>query len=294
MASTTVRQVLRTGRGTVYSPSKYRETEGIKDLNSYTPSIWRKSTADEIEGHLPANAIMGRFIHAGGANAIKELTAYASVTDATLVDMEDGDAGTPIYVMTSKSSPQSVEYTGSPTIAVDSNGKTAYSYAGQTAGAMNIHSYNGSGGTVENKDYTGAYTVNYTVSSATRYTSDLYSKASDGSYYKNNQVFYTGYKKSTLAVTGTDTGSGSAKLVFTPKSKNWSSGVVIVTPYSPEIVRAQKIKQGVLTQAATRDVKYDYYTYIPSSAEESSGTFLVKGASTAVQNFAFYGMDDIE
>lgn len=273
---------------------KYRETEGIKDLNRYTPSVWRKSTTDEIEGHLPANAIMGRFIHSGGANAIKELTAYASVTNATLVDMEDGDSGTPIYVRTSKSSPQSVEYTGSPTIAVDSNGKTAYSYAGQTAGTMNVHSYNGSGGTVENKDYTGAYTVNYTVSSATRYTSDLYSKASDGSYYKNNQVFYTGYKKSTLAVTGADTGSGSAKIVFTPKSKNWSSGVVIVTPYTPEIVRAKKIKQGVLTQAQTRDLKYDYYTYIPSAAEESIGTFLARYGSTAVQNFAFDGMDDID
>ena len=236
---------------------------------------------------------MGRFIHAGGASTIKELTAYASVTDATLVDMEDGDAGSPIYVRTSKSSPQSVAYTGSPVIG-SSGAATTYKYTGTTSGRMNVHTYNGSGGTVENNNYTGAYEVNYTVSSATQYTSTLYSKDSNGNYYVNRKTFYTGYRKSTLTVTGTDTGSGSAKLVFTPRGETWSSGVVTVTPYTPEVVRAQKIKQGVLTQATTRDLKYDYFTYIPSAAEESSGTFLVQGASTAVQNFAFDGMDDID
>lgn len=208
--------------------------------------------------------------------------------------MEDGDSGTPIYVRTAKSTAQSVAYTGSPKIATDSNGKVAYSYSGTTTGTMNVHTYDGNSDTVENKSYTSAYTVNYTVSSATKYTSTLYSKDVNGNYYVNNQTFYTGYKKSTLSVTGTDTGSGSAKLVFTPKDKNWSSGVVTVTPYTPETVRAKKIKQGVLTQAKTRDIKYDYYTYIPSAAKEATGTFLAQGASTAVQNFAFDGMDDID
>lgn len=267
---------------------KYWETRGTKDIKNYTPSEFRASTGDEINGHLPANATMGRFIHAGGSEAIKELTAYASVTAATLVDMEDGDAGTPIYVRTSKSTAEEVTYTGSPNIATDSSGKKAYSYSGSVAGVMNVRT------NVENKDYSSAYTVKYTVSSATKYGSTLYSKDSNGNYYVNRQTFYTGYRKSTLEVTGRDTGSGSATLVFTPKSKNWSSGVVTVKPYTPEIVRAQKIKQGVLTQATTRDLKYDYFTYIPSAAEESSGTFLVQGASTAVQNFAFDGMDDID
>lgn len=267
---------------------KYWETRGIKDLNQYTPSKFRASTGDEINGHLPANAKMGRFIHAGGASIIKELTAYASVTDATLVDMEDGDAGTPIYVRTSKSTAEEVTYTGSPKIATDSSGKKAYSYSGSVAGAMNVKT------NAENRDYSSAYTVKYTVSSATQYTSPLYSKDSNGNYYVNRQTFYTNYKKSTLQVTGADTGSGSATLVFTPKSKNWSSGVVTVKPYTPEIVRAKKIKQGVLTQAQTRDLKYDYYTYIPSAAEESIGTFLARYGSTAVQNFAFDGMEGID
>lgn len=222
---------------------------------------------------------MGRFIHAGGASIIKELTAYASVTNATLVDMEDGDAGSPIYVRTSKSSPQSVTYTGSPVIG-SSDGATTYKYTGTTGGRMNVHTYNGSGETVENNNYTGVYEVNYTVSSANRYTSTLYSKDSNGNYYVNRQTFYTGYRKSTLTVTGTDTGSGSARLVFTPKGETWNSGVVSVTPYTPEVVRAKKIKQGVLKQATTRDLKYDYFTYIPSDAEESSGTFLVQSQSS--------------
>lgn len=272
---------------------KYRETGGIKDLNQYTPSEFRASTGDEINGHLPANATMGRFIHAGGASTIKELTAYASVTDATLVDMEDGDAGSPIYVRTTKSSPQSVAYTGSPAIG-SSGAATTFQYTGSVNSKMNVHTYNGSGNTVENNTYGSAYTVNYTVSTAHQVNLTLYYKKSNGTYAQYPNTCYYGYKKSTLAVTGTDTGSGSAKLVFTPKNVSWNSGVVSVTPYTPEVVRAKKIKQGVLTQATTRDIKYDYYTYIPSAAEVSSGTFLVQGASTAVQNFSFDGIDDID
>lgn len=229
---------------------------------------------------------MGRFIHAGGSSTIKELTAYASVTDATLVDMEDGDAWSPIYVRISKSSAQSVAYTGSPVIG-SSGAATTYKYTGTTGGRMNVHTYNGSEETVENNNYTSAYEVDYNVSTAYQVNLTLYYKKSDGTYAQYPNTCYYGYKKSTLKVTGTDTGSGSAKLVFTPKGETWNSGVVSVTPYTPEVVRAQKIKQGVLTQATTRDIKYDYYTYIPSAAEESSGTFLAQGASTAVQNFAF-------
>ena len=272
---------------------KYWETRGVKDLKQYTSSEFRVSTGDELNGHLAANARIGRFIHAGGASNIKELTAYASVTDATLVDMEDGDAGSPVYVRTTKSSPQSVAYTGSPEIG-SSGRATTYKYSGTVNSKMNVHTYDGSGNTVENNTYGSAYTVNYTVSSATKYGSTLYSKDSNGNYYVNRQTFYTGYRKSTLTVTGKDTGSESAKLVFTPQNVSWNSGTVSVTPYTPEVVRAKKIKQGVLTQAQTRDLKYDYYTYIPSAAEESSGTFLAQGASTAVQNFAFDGMDDID
>ena len=269
------------GEDTVYSrcrwksAEKYRETGGIKDLKQYTSSEFRVSTGDELNGHLAANARIGRFIHAGGASTIKELTAYASVTDATLVDMEDGDPGSPIYVRTSKSSPQSVAYTGSPAIG-SSGAATTYQYAGTVNSKMNVHTYNGSGNTVENNTYGSAYQVDYTVSTAYPVNLTLYYKKSNGTYAQYPNTCYYGYKKSTLTVTGTDTGSGSAKLVFTPQKVNWNSGVVTVTPYTPEVVRAQKIKQGVLTQATTRALNWSYYTYIPSAAETETKTFLAQ------------------
>lgn len=280
---------------------KYCESRGTKDLNSYTPSAFRASTGDEINGHLAANASMGRFIHAGGSSTIKELVAYASVTDATLVDMEDGDAGTPIYVRTSKSS---VSTTGSPTVTTN-NGKTTYSFPGGTYSASSIKTIdktqwedygNAQGATSVIKRLTGVgtkvnrpanptrvynvvvrntgtspVTINPGNTRTMRTDSVVYDCTTWADYYTYPSYDYVGYFAS----------SGSAG----------GGGTVVVTP---EIVRAQKIKQGVLTQATTRDLNYDFYTYIPSAAEESSGTFLVRGASTAVQNFAFDGMDDIE
>ena len=258
------------------SAEKYGESQGSKDYKKYTPSVFRASTGDEINGHIAANAVMKRVIGSGEGSTINVLTGYASVTNATLVDMEDGDAGTPIYVRTSKSTAQSVSYTGSPVIG-SSGAATTYKYTGTTGGRMNVHTYNGSGGTVENNNYTGAYEVNYNVSTAYQVNLTLYYKKSNGTYAQYPNTCYYGYKKSTLTVTGTDTGSGSAKLVFTPKGETWNSGVVSVTPYTPEVVRAQKIKQGVLTQATTRALNWSYYTYIPSAAETETKTFLMNG-----------------
>lgn len=259
---------------------KYDESQGKKDIKNYTPSEFRESTGDELNGHLAANARMGRFIHAGGASTIKELTAYASVTDATLVDMQDGDAGSPIYVRTSKSTAESVSYTGSPSVTSSGN-KKVYTYS-MPAGKYHVKSSNGSG-TVEDADKTGNITIKYTVSSSpgnNSYTGVLYYKNQYGSYSALNggssTTYYYGgtYKKSTLSITGgTDTGSGSATIVISPVAPS-GGGAVTVTPYTPEVVRAQKIKQGMLTQATTRDLKYDYYTYIPSLAETETKTFL--------------------
>ena len=53
--STTVRQAPRTGEDTVYSPKKYRETEGMKDYNSITHSQLRNATQSEINGQIDIN-----------------------------------------------------------------------------------------------------------------------------------------------------------------------------------------------------------------------------------------------
>lgn len=280
---------------------KYLETGGIKDLKQYTSSEFRASTGDEINGHLPVNATVGRFIHAGGASVIKELTAYASVTDATLVDMEDGDAGTPIYVRTSKSS---VSTTGSPAVSTN-NGVTTYSFPGGTYNASSIKTINRSqwedhgnaqGATSVIKRLTSVGTKVNRPANPTRITKmtftfpmaikagtpvsvtlsnfgyyNVYDCTSWADYYTYPSYDYVGYFASSGAAGG--------------------GGTVSVTP---EIVRAKKIKQGVLTQATTRDIKYDYFTYIPSAAKESIGTFLARYGSTAVQNFAFGGMEDID
>lgn len=244
---------------------------------------------------------MGRFIHAGGASTIKELTAYASVTDATLVDMEDGDAGSPIYVRTSKSS---VSTTGSPAVSTN-NGVTTYSFPGGTYNASSIRTINKSqwedhgnaqGATSVIKRLTSVGTRVNRPANPTRITKmtftfpttikagtavsvtlsnfgyyNVYDCTSWADYYTYPSYDYVGYFASSGAAGG--------------------GGTVAVTP---EIVRAKKIKQGVLTQAQTRDLKYDYYTYIPSAAEKSTGTFLARYGSTAVQNFAFDGMEGID
>lgn len=293
--------------GTVYSlcrdssAEKYWETRGTKDIKNYTPSEFRGSTGDELNGHLAANARMGRFIHAGGASTIKELTAYASVTNATLVDMEDGDAGTPIYVRTSKSS---VSTTGSPAVSTN-NGVTTYSFPGGTYNASSIKTIDRS----QWENYGNAQGATSVIKRLTSVGTKVNRPANPTKITKMTFTFPTAIKAGTsVSVTLSNFGyynvydcttwadyytypSYDYVGYFASSGAAGGGGTVLVTP---EIVRAQKIKQGVLTQATTRDLKYDYFTYIPSAAEESSGTFLVQGASTAVQNFSFDGMDDIE
>lgn len=127
-----------------------------------------------------------------------------------------------------------------------------------------------------------------------------------------------GYVKSTCATSGIpDCGSGSARFVIKPSGANsilvtayksasgqantqyWSGyaasatidyrvstaptasgggGTVKVKPYTPEKTTTQK---------------FGYYTHIPASAESQERTFLVQ-QSTAVQNFAFDGMEDLD
>lgn len=280
-----------------------RETVGAKDYSDYTPSIFRKSNTDELNGHLPVNANMGRFIHPGGETVIKELTAPASVTDAQLVDVEDGYAGTPIYVRTAKSDPQEVTYTGSPTIT-DNGGIKTYSFSGggsytpsriqgidksqyedygnkqgATSVIRRLLSFGSAVSRPANPTRVTRVTVRNTRSSPvtispgstatlTAVSSTLYDCTTWENYYTAPSYDYIGY----FASSGASGGSG---------------GSVTVKPYAPEIVKAQRLQQGKLTPATTRDIKYDYYTYIPSDTEEATKTVLASAGSTAAQNFAF-------
>lgn len=249
------------------------ESMGIKDYSDYVQDEWRPSTQAEINGQVSGVSVWS--VLDKGSNTIKELVTPATLNQAYLRDWQNYDSGVlaDIWVRTAASAPQEITYTGSPSITtVPATGVKTYAFSG--GGGMNVHTYNGGGGTVENADYSSGYTVTYKVSSATQYTSPLYSKASNGSYYQNRQTFYTGYHKSTLSVTGTDTGTGSATLVFTPKSV--AGGSVTITPYKPETVVRKVLQPASLTAEKTRDRNWGYYTRVPGSALEQVKTFLLQ------------------
>lgn len=67
--STTERQASRPGEDTVYSPTKYRETEGTKDIkdDSYTASEIRKIDTAQVEDH---NNLQG------ATSAIRRLVSF--------------------------------------------------------------------------------------------------------------------------------------------------------------------------------------------------------------------------
>lgn len=170
---------------------------------------------------------------------------------------------------------------GDPSITYNADGSKNYIFSG--GGAMHVKSTAG-GTTVEDQDYSSAYTVDYKVSGydgslsgvvCTRDANGNYSPAGDPTY----RTWYYGYRKSTLSVSGADTGSGSASIVFTPKASSQGGGTLKVKPYTPEKTATQK---------------YGYYVHVPGSGEEESKVFLVQQASAAVQNFAFEGMEDLD
>lgn len=246
------------------------ESRGIKDYSNFTQDRWYQSTADELLGHVPQGASLHAVLDKGG-NTLKELVSPATLNAAYLRDWQSYDSGVlaDIWVRTAASQPQSVDYTGSPAITTEAGRKT-YTFPG--GGNMNVHTYNGSGGTVENANYTGAYTVNYNVSSATRITATLYYKEG-GTYKVYPGNLFTGYHKSTLTVTGTDTGSGSAKLVFTPRGGG--GGSVTVTPYKPETVARKVLQPASLNPETTRDRKWGWFTLVPGSAVAQTKIFLM-------------------
>lgn len=211
---------------------------GRSDLKSFTQDVWRASTSSELNGQLPTGASLYRVITEGGDTTqyIRTAASTASkcVTSGTYTTSKDGD-----------------------TLIFDF----------PAGGGMNVLSTVG-GNTVENAHWEDPYTVDYKVSKAYKASQTFYILES-GQYVKYGGTLYNYYEKSTLVVSGKDTGNGSATLKFTPKSSG--GGTVKYTPSVAETVTAQKV---------------GYYTRIPASAEEETKTFLTQG-STATQNFAF-------
>ena len=200
----------------------------------------------------------------------------AGIKAAELREFRDGDT---VYynVRTVPSTAQTVTYTGSPTVTGD--GKKTYSFSGKSSGLMNVYSTAG-GATVENQNYSSRYRVSYNVSSAS-YFADTVWLRQNGQYKAFSGGFWRNYNKSTLVVSGVDTGSGSATLDFTPVGQTVDAGSITVTPYTPETVVKRVLQPAEL---------------IPAELEEIKGTTVTVLASTVtpVQNFAFDGMDDLD
>lgn len=244
------------GFGTVYS---FGMTGGIKDYKNVNLGTWRAATSGEINtGQLPAGASLRQVITAGGDRTQEVLTAE-SVAEV-------------------------VTTTGSPTVTTNNDGSKTYTFG---AGSPAMQVLPRTGNVIhENEEYNSAFTVNYKVSSFT-YAAK---KAGTVCIYSNgawtpvegggSNVWYSGvnYSKSTLTVTGVDTGDGSAALTFTPKAPSQGGGTVRVMPSVPERTTTQK---------------YGYYLHIPASAEEVSKVFLVQQDSAATQNFAFDIDEDV-
>lgn len=243
---------------------------------------------------------MGRFIHAGGESFILEYVGPPTLTPAELVDVEEDYAGTPIYVRTAKSEPQEVVYTGSPTIS-DNDGVKTYAFAGggsytpskiQQIDKQQYEDYGNMQGATSvirrlvsfgsavsrpanpTKITQMRFRFPNSIPAGTPVTvslknfgyNNVYDCTTWANYYSAPDYDYVGYFAS----------SGSS-----------GGGSVTVKPYTPEIVRAQKLQQGKLTPAQTQPVRYDYYTYVPSNADTETKTVLARSGSTAMQNFAF-------
>lgn len=221
---------------------------------------WRAATDNEINtGHVPDGATLRQVITVGGDKEQK--------------------------VVKKDSVAEVVTTTGSPTVTTNDDGSKTYTFG---AGSPAMQVLSKTGNTVwENKEYSSAFTVDYKVSSFSYggkvagtvciLSNGVWTPVENG----DSNVWYKGisYSKSTLKVTGNDTGGGSAVLKFTPKAPSQGGGTVKITPSVPEETTTQK---------------YGYFTHIPASAEEDTKVFLTQKETTAVQNFAFEGMDDFE
>lgn len=222
---------------------------------------WRAATSNEINtGQLPAGASLRQVITAGGDRKQK--------------------------VLKKASSPGTVTTTGSPDKTENTDGSTTYTFLGGGTGSMRVLSRTGNV-VHENQDYTSAYNVDYKVSSFSYgvrkagtvciYSNGAWTPVEGG----GSNVWYSNvnYSKSTLTVTGVDTGAGSAQLKFTPNDSSGGGGTVKVTPYTKE---------------ETTDQAFGYYIHVPASAESESKVFLVQEAGNEAQNFAFDGMEGWE
>ena len=129
----------------------------------------------------------------------------------------------------------------------------------------------------------------------------------NGVYVYANKIegpLYGDYKKSTVEVqkivngewtspSSPDPGTGSANFNFYIGGSTNVGRVRVIASIAPDL-SGKVLVPAKLHKETTREIRYAPWRYIPSQKTQQTKTFLVQGASTAVQNFAFDGMDDID
>lgn len=226
----------------------------------------------------------------------------------------DGDVDT-ILVQKNPYTKESVTKEGNCTVTDVSGGKKYTFPGGSEPGVL---SYGSTKLTID-----GKYQIEYIVSTATEvmsgYGAAYYNLSAQGGpgkvqigTYNGVTIFgnkisgpiFTGYKKSTVEVKKyvngkwvkkTDPGAGSVTFIVNAGSSTDGGSVTVLSSIPPDI-GIKKLVPAVLQQETTEVKRYAPWRYIESTASEAKKTFLVQGqqGSTAIQNFAFDGMDDID
>lgn len=115
---------------------------------------------------------------------------------------------------------------------------------------------------------------------------------------------YGDYKRSTIEVqkmvngewtspSDLDPGTESVNFYFYIEKPTNVGHVRVISSIGPDLL-GKVLVPAKLHKETTREIRYAPWRYIPSQKTQQKKTFLVQGASTAVQNFAFDGMEDID
>lgn len=293
---------------------KYWETRGIKDIESFKDSEFRKATEQEIADEETQGYVMGLRPDTGGSTVFNVVTRPASIAqEAYLRDAEESDVDT-FLVQTAPYSKETITPSGNYTLTETSGSKKYTFPGGFERGSL------GYGSTRKTVD--ARYRIVYTVSS-----NGSVVLSSGGSAYYNLSTaggsgkvlvgtfggvriygnvisgpVYRAHNKSTVVVqklvngswvTQTDPGSGSVTFnIYAGGAVQ--GGSVTIDPSTAPTLRTKVLAPAVLQKEVVSEKKYAPWRYIPSQKTEKTKTFLVQGASTAVQNFAFGGMEDID
>lgn len=293
---------------------KYWETRGAKDIESFKDSEFRKATEQEIADEETQGYVMGLRPDTGGSTVFNVVTRPASIAqEAYLREAEESDVDT-FLVQTAPYSKEIITPSGNYTLT-ETDGSKKYAFpGGYERGSL------GYGSTKKTLD--ARYRIVYTVSSngstvlssgGSAYynlsTSGGSGKTFIGTYggvniYGNaiSGPVYRAHKKSTVVVqklvngswvTQTDPGSGSVTFnIYAGGAVQ--GGSVTIDPSTPPALRAKVLVPAALQKEVVSEKKYSPWRYIASQKTEQTKTFLTQNSSTAIQNFAFDGMDDID